>query len=208
MPTLLESMLTAGSLDKTVYEPTGVGYSGLPIEAGITPCSPKWGRWCGAGSEVGGPASTPSMLTVKVWSEMLATPTTAGPVLISVDTPPTVSAIVLCDGQYLSGTHWTTSLSSQSNLPVIAGVALTSTERSAARRLAESVTGAVNFTITGCATPTTSSRVGRIDAIANPCGWLDAARLTSAGVTTTLAAAPNTARTHRTPVRMAPIPFD
>src|ERR1700750_1430918 len=99
--------------------PTGVPYSGLPIEGVIPPPSPKGGRWGGAGREGGGPASTPSMLTVNVCSEILATPTTAGPVLNSVDWPSTESATVLCAGQNRSGTHCTTLLSSQSNLPVI-----------------------------------------------------------------------------------------
>ncbi len=148
------------------------------------------------------------MLTVKVCSEMLATPMTAGPVLISVETPPTVSAIVLCAGQYRSGTHCTTRLSSHSNLPLIAGVDLTSMVCSAACRLAGSVMGARNVTTTGCATPTTSPLLGSTDAIANACDWLAAARLTPAGVTTTHAATPTVARTHRTPVRMAPIPFN
>src|SRR6201984_1418344 len=94
---------------------------------------------------------------------MSATPRTAGPVLKSVDRPPTESATVLCDGQNPSGTHWTTSVSSHSNLPVIAGVVLMSMARSAACRLA---TGALNVTTTGCATPTTSPRVGRTEAMA------------------------------------------
>src|ERR1700756_1286656 len=135
---------------------------------------------------------------------MLATPTTAGPVLNSGDRPSTESATVLCAGQNRPGTHCTTSLSSHSNLPVIAGADLTSMARSAACRLA---TGALNVTTTGCATPTTSPRVGRTDAMARLCDWFAAARLTTAGPATTVAAVPTTARTHRTTARMSPIPF-
>src|ERR1700758_227124 len=135
---------------------------------------------------------------------MLATPTTAGPVLNSVDRPSTESATVLCAGQNRSGTHCTTWLLSHSNLPVIAGTDLTSMARSAACRL---VTGALNVTVTGYATPTTSPRVGITDAIARLCDWFAAARLTSAGRPTTVAAIPTTARTHRTTARISPIPF-
>ncbi|COX81492.1 Uncharacterised protein [Mycobacterium tuberculosis] len=86
----------------------------------------------------------------------------------SLDRLPTESSTVLCAGQKRSGTHCTTSLSSHSNLPVIAGVDLTSTARSAACRLAGLVIGALNVTTTGCATPTTWPRVGSTDATANP----------------------------------------
>lgn len=112
----------------------------------------------------GGPALTPSMATVKVWSEISATPRTAGPVLKSVDKPPTDNATVLCAGQKRSGTHCTTWLSSHWNFPVIAGADVTSMARSAVRRLA---TGALNVTTTGWATPTTSRDVGSTDAMAN-----------------------------------------
>src|SRR5918994_4966701 len=115
----------------------------------MTPSLPQCGRWCGEGSGGGGPASTPSMLTVNVCSETLATPMTAGPVWKFVDRPPTESATVLCDGQKRSGAHCTTLLSSHSNLPVIDGVDVTAMARSAARRL---VTSALNVTTTGCAT--------------------------------------------------------
>src|SRR5712675_1985644 len=125
---------------------------------------------------------------------------TAGPVSKSMDRTPTESATVLCAGQNRSGTHCTTSLSSHSNLPVIAGVDLTSMARSAACRLA---TGALNVTTTGCATPTTSPRVGRTDAMANVYDWFTATRLTPAGTATTFAAIPITARTHRITARMA-----
>src|SRR5438270_582562 len=67
------------------------------------------------------------MVTLNVCCEMLATPTTAGPVWKLEDRPPTESATVLCAGQNRSGTHCTSSLSSHSNLPVIAGADLTST---------------------------------------------------------------------------------
>src|ERR1700754_4674155 len=72
--------------------------------------------------------------------------------------------------------------------------------RSAARR---SATGALNVTTTGCATPTTSPRLGRTDAIASPSGPFAAATLTPAGPATTLAAITLIARTHRTTARMA-----
>src|SRR6476620_2775403 len=96
---------------------------------------------------------------------MLATPMTAGPVANSLDRRPTDSATVLCAGQNRSGTQCTTSLSSHSNLPGIAGADVTSIARSAACRLA---TGDLNVTTTGCATPTTSPCVGDTDATANP----------------------------------------
>src|ERR1700747_3646471 len=131
---------------------------------------------------------------------MLATPTTAGPVLNSVDRPPTESATVLCAGQNRSGTHCTPALSSHSNLPVIAGADLTSMACSAACRLA---TGALNVTTTGCATPTTSPRVGRTDATADVYDWFAAARRTPAGPAATLAAIPITARTHQITARMS-----
>src|ERR1700753_2016543 len=131
------------------------------------------------------------MLTVNVCSEILATPTTAGPVLNSVDWPSTESATVLCAGQNRAGTHCTTLLASHSNLPVIAGADLTAMARSTACRLA---TGALNVTTTGCATPTVSPRVGRTDAMANSCDWVAAGRLTPAGRTTTIVAIPMTAR--------------
>src|SRR5689334_17317869 len=120
---------------------------------------------------------------------MSATPTTAGPVLKSVDRPPTDSATVLCAGQNRSGTHCTTSSSSHSNVPVMAGADLTSIARSAAPRFA---TGALNVTTTGCATPTTSPRVGRTDATAKPRDWLTAARLAPAGPASTVEATPST----------------
>src|SRR5579875_584347 len=141
------------------------------------------------------------MVTVKVCSAMSATPTTVGPVLNSVARRPTESATVLCAGQYRSGTHCTTLLSSHSKWPVIAGADLTALARSAAGR---SATGAVNVTTIGCATPTIAPRVGRTDATANRYDWLVAARLTSAGPATTVAAVPISARTHRTAARMAP----
>src|ERR1700722_3764546 len=205
MPTLLESMVTERSLDRTVEVSAGVGYSGRPIEAGNTPCAPQWGRWCGAGSAPGGPASTPSMLTVNVWPEILATPTTAGPVSKAVDSSPTESATVLCAGQNRSGTHWTTSLSSHSNLPVIAGTDLMSMARSAARLLA---TGALNLTTTGCATPTTSPRVGRTDAMAGEYDGFAAAMLALAGPAATIALIQSARRTHQTTQRMASDSFE
>src|SRR5262245_25142424 len=97
------------------------------------------------------------MVTVNVCFEMLAVPTTAGPVSMAVVRSPTESATVVCAGQNRSGTHCTTLFSSHSYLPVIAGVDVTLMARSAARR---SATGAVNVTTTGCATPTTWPRAG------------------------------------------------
>src|ERR1700712_378732 len=134
---------------------------------------------------------------------MLATPTTCGPVAKSVAQRPTESAIVLCAGQYRSGTHCTTRSSSHSYLPVIAGADLTSMARSA---LCRSATGDVNVTTTGWATPTTSPRAGRIDEMAGPRDWLAAAMLEPAGPAAKNAAIPIAARTHRTTPRMAPDP--
>lgn len=93
-------------------------------------------------------------------------------------------------GQNRSGVHCTTSLSSHSNLPVIAG-ALMSTARSAACRL---VMGALNVTITGCATPTTWPRVRATDPMVNRHDRFAAARLTPAGPATTGAAIRITAK--------------
>src|ERR1700674_5109225 len=165
----------------------------------MTPGSPQCGWWCGAGSCGDGPLGTPSTLTVNVWSEMSATPRTAGPVLKSVDRPPTDSAMVLCAGQYRSGTHCTTSLSSHSNLPVIEGVDLTSTARSAARRL---TTGARNVTTMGCATPTTWPVDGRTEATAALSDWCDAVRLMPDGSVATDVAIPTTTTTDRKTVRI------
>jgi len=150
-------------------------------------------------------AAPPSMLTVNVCSEILATPTTAGPVAKSVDWLSTASSTVLCAGQNRSGTHCTTSLSSHSNLPVIAGADLMSMARSAARL---SATGALNVTTTGCATPTTSPRVGRTDAMAGLYDWFAAAMLAPAGPAATIALIPIAARTHRTTPRMASDSFE
>src|SRR5262245_18739188 len=99
--------------------PTGVGYSGRPMEAGNAPFLPQLGRWCGAGSAEGG---WPSIVTVNVWSEMFATPMTAGPTSkVLAGRLPAVSITVLCAGQNWSGTHCATLLSTHSNLPLIAG---------------------------------------------------------------------------------------
>src|ERR1700758_3566496 len=136
---------------------------------------------------------------------MLATPTTAGPVLNSVDRPSTESATVVWGGQNRSGTPCTPWLSSHSNLPVIAGVDLTSMARSAACR---SATGALKVTTTACATPTTSPRVGRTDAMADLYDWFAAAEATPAGAATTLAATSIAASTHRKTPRMASDSFE
>ena len=60
----------------------------MPIEAGITR------------------ATCPSMVTVNVCAEMLATPTTAAPVGLSVLKPPSVTVMWLCAGQNPVGFHW------------------------------------------------------------------------------------------------------
>src|ERR1700722_18565619 len=130
---------------------------------------------------------------------MSATPRTAGPVLKSVDRPPTDRAMVLCAGQYRSGTHCTTSLSSHSNLPVIEGVDLPSAARSAPRRL---TTRARNVTTTGCATPTTWPVDGRTEATVRLSTCCDAVRLTPDGPVTTDAEIPTTTTTERKTARM------
>src|ERR1700677_2514502 len=134
---------------------------------------------------------------------MSATPRTAGPVLKSVDRPPTDNAMVLCAGQYRSGTHCTTSLSSHSTLPVIEGVDATRTARSAARRL---TTGARNVTTTGCATPTTWPVDGRTEATAKLSDWCDAVRLMPDGPVTTDPELPTPTTTERNTARMRPVP--
>src|SRR6476620_12438651 len=138
---------------------------------------------------------------------------TAGPVAKFVDRPPTESATVLWAGQNRSGTHCTTSLSSHSNLPVIADADLMSMARSAAR---VSATGALKDTTTGCPTPTTSPRVGSTEAMAGLYDWFAAtaglydwfaaAVLAPVGPAATIALVPIAARTHRTTPRMLPIP--
>src|SRR4029077_1987894 len=135
---------------------------------------------------------------------------TAGPVANFVEKPPTERATVLCAGQNRSGTHCTTSFSSHSNLPDIAGTDLMSMARSAARL---SATGALNVTTTGCATPTTSPRVGRTEAMAGLYNafaaaaglydWFAAATLAPAGPATAIVLTPIAAITHRTTPRMA-----
>src|SRR6185369_2389212 len=146
---------------------------------------------------------------------MLATPMTAGPVANSLDRRPTDSATVLCAGQNRSGTHCTTSLSSHSNLPVIAGADFMSMARSVARL---SATGALKVTTTGCATPTTSPRLGNTEAMAGSYDWFAAAAglyywfaaamLAPAGPAATIALVPIAARTHRTTPRMASDSFE
>src|SRR4029450_5756914 len=117
--------------------------------------------------------------------------------------------------QYRSGTHCTTSLSSHSNLPVIAGTDLMSRARSAARL---SATGAPNVTTTGCATPTTCPRVGRTEAIAGSYDWFAAvagvydwfaaAKFASVGSAAAIAFIPIAATTHRTTPHMASGSFE
>lgn len=149
---------------------------------------------------VGGhPAPTPSMLTVNVCAEISAIPSTAGPVLNSVARPPTDSATTLCAGHHRSGTHRTVSSVIHSNLPVIGGADCTVNRRSVAGRL---VTGALNVTNTGCATPTTSPRAGSTDAMGSPVGGFTAAALDPACTVTTVAAIPIAATTDRTAARI------
>jgi len=91
-------------------------------------------------------------------------------------------------------------------VPVIGGVDLMSTARSAARR---SVTGEPNVITTGCATPTTSSGPGctatmpKAKDCAEGFGLVAAAWLIPAGPATRLAAIRLTARAHRTATRMS-----
>src|SRR5208337_4579263 len=122
---------------------------GLPIDAGIVR------------------RTSPFLLTVKVCVERLATPSSASPV-----SKPVVSACTPTDtwvwaGQYWAGTHCTTLFSTHSKCPVALLGEVTRMDRSAARR---SVTGAVNVTTTGCATPTTAPSVGKTEATAGT-GW-------------------------------------
>ncbi len=69
--------------------------------------------------------------------------------------------MVLCAGQYRSGTHCATSLLIHSNLPVIDGVDLTSTARSGRAPVDDG--RAERDATTGCATPTTWPVDGRTE---------------------------------------------
>src|SRR5882757_8103138 len=101
------------------------------------------------------------MLTVNVCAEMLATPSTSSPVSKPVDKACTWTPTWLWAGQYPSGVHCTTLLSTQVNRPVMWLGAVILIARSAAAR---SLTGPVNVTITGWATPTTAPLAGWIAA--------------------------------------------
>src|SRR5262245_53149739 len=100
------------------------------------------------------------MVTVKVWSDMSATPITAGPVWNSVRKPPTDSIIVLCAGQNWAGVQDTVFASSHSYVPVRAGVDFIPRARSTTDRFE---TGFLNVTTTGWPTPTTAPSAGAID---------------------------------------------
>src|SRR3954468_417581 len=119
----------------------GVGRLGLPIDAGIVR------------------ATSPSMLTVKVCCEMLATPSTAASVVISVLNPPTESGTTLCAGQNPSGLNCRVLASGHENRPLIPSGTVKA--RSAAKRLA---TGVVNVAVICAATPTTSPGLGCTEA--------------------------------------------
>src|SRR5690625_4462008 len=143
------------------------------------------------------------MLTVNVCSEMSATPRTAGPVVNSTGKRPTDRATVLCAGQNRSGTHCTTLSSLHSNVPVIGGVVVIVTARSAAPR---SETGAPKVTTTGCATPTTAPPAGSTDSMANSGGWGIAAGLTATGPAAAVTTLTASARIDRTAARIASSP--
>src|SRR3954462_8915574 len=95
------------------------------------------------------------MLTVKVCCEMLATPSTAASVVISVLNPPTESGTTLCAGQNPSGLNCRVLASGHENRPLIPSGTVKA--RSAAKRLA---TGVVNVAVICAATPTTSPGLG------------------------------------------------
>src|SRR5215216_4730644 len=99
------------------------------------------------------------MVTVNVCCEMLATPSTAAPVVISVLNPPTESGTTLCGGQNPSGLNCRVLASGHENWPLIPSGTVKA--RSAATRLA---TGVVNVIVTCAATPTTSPGLGCTEA--------------------------------------------
>ena len=138
-----ESITTVRSFDKAAKLPTGVGRVGLPIDAGMVR------------------STSPSLLTVKVCAEMLATPSSASPVSNPVVRACTPTETWVWAGQYWSGTHCTTLFSTHSKCPGVLLGDVTWIDRWAAAR---SVTGAVNVTTTGCATPTTAPSAGKTEA--------------------------------------------
>src|ERR1700751_5418141 len=93
---------------------------------------------------------------------MLATATNWSPVSKPDDNPCPVTPTWLWAGQYPSGIHCTTLFSTQSNRPVMWFGAVILIARSTAAR---SLTGPVNVTITGWATPTTAPFAGWIEAM-------------------------------------------
>ena len=123
--------------------PIGVGRLGLPIDAGMVR------------------STSPFRLAVKVWPEMLATPRNWSPVSKPVVSSWTPTETWVWAGQYWLGTHCTTLFSGHSKWPEVLLGELTRMPRSAAAR---SITGAVNVTTTGCATPTTAPSAGKIAA--------------------------------------------
>src|ERR1700712_3512412 len=100
MPMVRESMITGDCFSSAVNEPIGVVWFGLPIDAGISL------------------ATTPSMLTGKVWAEGSATPTPAALVPKLIGIPPAVILILECAGQNASGVNWTLAGVVHSNVPV------------------------------------------------------------------------------------------
>src|ERR1700722_20761188 len=92
---------------------------------------------------------------------MLATPRNWSPVSKPVVSSCTPTETWLWAGQYWFGTHCTTLFSGHSKCPDMLLGEATWMDRSAAAR---SVTGAANFTTTGCATPTTAPSAGKIEA--------------------------------------------
>src|SRR3979490_1541709 len=92
-------MTTLRCFSSAVKLPTGVGRVGLPIEAGIVR------------------SISPSLLTVKVWPEMLAIPRNASPVSKPVVSSCTPTETWLWAGQYWFGTHCTTLFSGHSKCP-------------------------------------------------------------------------------------------
>ena len=94
---------------------------------------------------------------------MLATPSSSSPVSNPVVRACTPTETWVCVGQYRFGTHCTTLFSTHSKCPGVLLGEATWMDRSAAAR---SLTGAVNVTTTGCATPTTAPLAGKIAATA------------------------------------------
>lgn len=90
MPMVRESITTVRCFSSAVKLPIGVGLLGLPIDAGMVR------------------STSPSLLTVKVCLEMLATPSSASPVSKPVVSACTPTETCVCGAQYWLGTHCTT----------------------------------------------------------------------------------------------------